>query len=62
VNTIASTRPFDFGAERIRIGRRGDMIRTSLMGVLRARDGAPPPTGYFAGNGVGVARLEQERR
>jgi len=60
VNAITSTKSFDLGIQRVRIGRPGDMIRTSLMGVLRARDGVPPPTGYFAGSGVGVPRLEQE--
>lgn len=62
VNTITSTRSFDLGALKVRIGRRGDLIRTSLMGVLRARDGVPPPTGYFAGSGVGVTRLDQDWR
>jgi hypothetical protein len=62
VNTITSTKSFELGTERVRIGHSGDMIRTSLMGVLRARDGVPPPTGYFAGSGVGVARLDQAWR
>ncbi len=52
VNTITSTKSFDLGTERVRIGHAGDTIRTSLMGVLRARDGVPPPTGHFAGSGV----------
>jgi hypothetical protein len=58
VNTITDTRSFMLEDEtvRIRIGTRGDMIRTSLMGVLRARDGVPPPTGHFAGSGVGIER------
>jgi len=58
VNTITDTRSFMLEDEtvRIRIGARGDMIRTSLMGVLRARDGVPPPTGHFAGSGVGIER------
>jgi len=58
MNTITDTRSFMLEDEtvRIRIGARGDMIRTSLMGVLRARDGVPPPTGHFAGSGVGIAR------
>jgi hypothetical protein len=56
VNTITATRSFDLGDDMVRIGSPGDQIRTSLMGVLRARDGVPPPTGHFAGSGVGVAR------
>jgi len=62
VNTVTATRSFDLGTQRVRIGRPGDIIRTSLMGVLRARDGAPPPTGHFAGSGVGVANQVQEGR
>jgi len=62
VNTITSTKAFELGIERVRVGRPGDMIRTSLTGVLRVRDGVAPPTGYFAGSGVGVARLEQDWR
>jgi hypothetical protein len=61
-NTITSTKRFDIGQESVRIGARGDMIRTTLNGVLRARDGVPPPTGHFAGNGVGIARNQDERR
>jgi len=57
VNTITGTKFFDLGDKPVRIGSRGDTIRTSLMGVLKIRDGgAPPPTGYFAGSGVGVSR------
>jgi hypothetical protein len=62
VNTITSTNSFDLGPQTVRIGQSRDMIRTSLMGVPRARDAVPPPTGYFAGSAVGVARLEQEWR
>lgn len=62
VNTITATTAFDLGTQRVRIGRTGDMIRTSLMGVLRARDGVPPPTGHFAGSGVGVARQVEDRQ
>jgi hypothetical protein len=59
VNTITATKFFDLGDEVIRMGSRGDTIRTSLMGVLKVRDGsAPPPTGYFAGSGVGVSRRQ----
>ncbi|MEO8681899.1 MAG: hypothetical protein ABI665_22825 [Vicinamibacterales bacterium] len=57
VNTITETNSFELGDRVVRIGSRGDMIRTALMGVLKVRDGsAPPPTGYFAGSGVGVSR------
>jgi hypothetical protein len=62
VNTITDTSPFAAGDVLIRIGRRGEAIRTSLQGVLRARDGATPPTGHFAGSGVGVARAEGSDR
>ena len=62
VNTIVHTVPFVLGEETIRIGARGDMIRTTLMGVLRARDGVPPPTGHFAGSGVGIERHGGGRR
>jgi hypothetical protein len=62
VNAITATRAFDLGDETVRIGASGDMIRTSLMGVLRIRDGVPPPTGHFAGSGVGIARRRGESR
>jgi hypothetical protein len=62
LNTITQTRSFDFGGQTVRIGLRGDMLRTSLMGVLRARDGVPPPTGHFAGSAVGVARRGGDSR
>ena len=55
VNTITGTAFFDLGDDIVRIGSDGDMIRTSLVGVLRTRDGVPPPTGHFAGSGVGVS-------
>jgi hypothetical protein len=61
-NTITSTEKFDLGESRIRIGVRGDMIRTTLNGVLRPRDGVPPPTGHFAGSGVGVERKRDQAR
>ena len=60
VNTIMSTRTFDLGGAIVRIGVRGDMIRTSLVGVLRVRDGAPPPTGHFAGSAVGIRRHDDD--
>ncbi|MGH7490451.1 MAG: hypothetical protein ACREMY_33290, partial [bacterium] len=51
VNTLTETKFFELGDGVVRIGSRGDVIRTSLMGVLKVRDGsAPPPTGYFAGS------------
>jgi hypothetical protein len=56
LNIITRTRSFELGGETVRIGVPGDMLRTSLMGVLRARDGVPPPTGHFAGSAVGIAR------
>ena len=55
MNTVTATRWFELGAGTVRIGSRGDMLRTSLVGVLRVRDGVPPPTGHFAGSAVGVA-------
>ncbi len=61
-NTITSTQAFEIGQERARIGVRGDMMRTTLSGVLRVRDGVPPPTGHFAGTAVGVARHRTESR
>jgi hypothetical protein len=61
-NTVTSTERFDIGDERVRIGVRGDMIRTTLNGVLRVRDGVPPPTGHFAGTGVGIGRNGEESR
>ena len=54
VNTIASTVPFEANDDLVRIGAPGDVMRTSLVGVLRSRDGTPPPTGHFAGSSVGV--------
>lgn len=60
VNTITATKRFTLDDKVVRIGSRGDMIRTSLMGVLRVRDGAAPPTGHFAGHGVGIARHRDE--
>jgi hypothetical protein len=60
VNTITGSRSFELGDDLVRIGVRGDMIRTSLVGVLRVRDGVPPPTGHFAGNGVGIARDDRD--
>lgn len=62
LNAITATRFFDLGEEIVRIGAAGDLIRTSLMGVLRVRDGVPPPTGHFAGSGVGIARHRGESR
>jgi hypothetical protein len=56
VNTITGTAFFDLGDDSVRIGSHGDTIRTSLVGILRARDGVPPPTGFFAGSGVGGSR------
>jgi len=58
VNTITGTQPFALGDGVARLGARGDMLRTSLTGVLRARDGVPPPTGHFAGVAVGIGREE----
>lgn len=60
LNTITGTRRFDLGHKVVRIGTRGDLIRTSLMGVLRIRDGATPPAGHFAGHGVGIERHRGE--
>jgi hypothetical protein len=62
LNTITRTRVFELGGETVRIGVPGDMFRTSLMGVLRARDGVPPPTGHFAGSAVGIARRGGDSR
>ncbi len=62
LNTISQTRRFDLDSQTVRIGAPGDMLRTSLMGVLRARDGVPPPTGHFAGSAVGIARRGGDSR
>jgi hypothetical protein len=62
LNTITRTRVFELGGESIRIGVPGDMLRTSLLGVLRARDGVPPPTGHFSGSAVGIARRGGDSR
>jgi hypothetical protein len=62
LNTITRTRVFELGGETVRIGVPGDMFRTSLTGVLRARDGVPPPTGHFAGSAVGIARRGGDSR
>ena len=50
MNTVTATARFELGGDPIRIGRRGDVFRTTLSGVLRIRDGVPPPTGHFAGS------------
>ena len=62
LNTIIRTGVFELGEETVRIGVPGDMFRTSLTGVLRARDGVPPPTGHFAGSAVGIARRGGDSR
>ena len=62
LNTISQTRRFDLDSQTVRIGAPGDMLRTSLMGVLRVRDGVPPPTGHFAGSAVGIARRGGDSR
>ena len=62
LNTITRTRVFELDGESLRIGVPGDMLRTSLVGVLRARDGVPPPTGHFAGSAVGIARRGGDSR
>lgn len=62
VNTIDETSAFVLGDDVVRIGAPGDRVNTSLVGVLRVRDGAVPPTGHFAGSGVGVAGRPRERR
>ena len=54
MNTVTATARFELGGDPIRIGRRGDVFRTTLSGVLRIRDGVPPPTGHFAGFAVAV--------
>jgi hypothetical protein len=58
LNTIRSSAPFALDDTRYRLGRAGEMLRTSLMGVLFVRGGTPPPTGHFAGHAVGVGGKE----
>jgi hypothetical protein len=62
VNVVTASAPFDLGGRTIRLARRGDVLRTSLVGVLKARDGVPPPTGYFSGYAVAAERTEDESR
>jgi hypothetical protein len=62
LNTITKTAVFELAGEAVQIGAPGDMLRTSLMGVLRVRDGVPPPTGHFAGSAVGIARHTDDWR
>jgi len=62
MNVVTESVPFDLGGRRTRLARRGDVLRTSLVGVLKARDGVPPPTGYFSGYSVAAERTEHESR
>jgi hypothetical protein len=58
LNTITSSMPFTLNGSRFQLGNVGEGFRTSLVGVLTVRSGAtPPPTGYFGGYAVGVARV-----
>ena len=58
LNTITSSMPFTLSGSRFQLGNVGEGFRTSLVGVLTVRSGAtPPPTGYFGGYAVGVARV-----
>jgi hypothetical protein len=50
-NTITSTATFTIDGREFRLGRKGQVFRTTLTGHLNA---APPPTGYFAGYAVGA--------
>jgi hypothetical protein len=54
MNAVTSTSRFELDGDQVRLGRRGDVFRTTLSGVLRIRDGVPPPTGHFAGYAVAV--------
>jgi hypothetical protein len=54
MSTVTSTARFELDGDWVRLGRRGDVFRTTLSGVLRIRDGVPPPTGHFAGYAVAV--------
>src|SRR3954462_8274779 len=56
VNVVTETTPFELGGQQVRIGHRDDVLRTALVGVLKSRDGTPPPTGYFSGYAVAVER------
>jgi len=57
VNVITETTPFELDGLKVRIGHRDDVLRTALVGVLKSRDGTPPPTGYFSGYAVGRRAL-----
>lgn len=54
LNTIMSVSRFSLAGNEYEIGRVDQVFRTHLQGVLRVRDGTPPPTGHFAGYAIGV--------
>jgi hypothetical protein len=56
VNVVTETTPFELDGLMVRIGHRDDVLRTALVGVLKSRDGTPPPTGYFSGYAVAAER------
>jgi hypothetical protein len=56
MNTVTDSAPFEIGGRLVRLARAGDVLRTSLVGVLKARDGVPPPTGFFSGYAVAADR------
>jgi len=56
-NTITSTALFWLDGTEYELGDMGQIFRTRLVGVLKARAGStPPPTGYFSGYSEGVKR------
>jgi hypothetical protein len=61
MNRVTGTAHFEIGGRIRRLAQRGDVLRTSLVGVLAARDGVPPPTGFFSGSVV-VAAPDQAQR
>jgi hypothetical protein len=56
MNTVTDSAPFEIDGQMVRLARVGDVLRTSLVGVLKARDGVPPPTGFFSGYAVAADR------
>jgi hypothetical protein len=56
VNVVTDTTPFELDGVTVSIGHRDDVLRTALVGVLKSRDGTPPPTGYFSGYAVAAKR------
>lgn len=57
VNTVTTASRFTLGGQQCQLAEPGQMFRTHLQGVLFTRSGGtPPPTGHFAGYGIGAAQ------